>query len=80
MMVRGSFNLDDALLDPSRAFGTPEKVLSDPRLDRRAKESILERWREDCERLEATEKTAAIGGADNLQRVLKALNRLKSSA
>lgn len=80
-MVRGSFNLDDALLHPSRVFATPERVLSDPRLDRRAKESILERWREDCERLEATERESLIGGgSDNLQRVLRALDRVRSNA
>jgi hypothetical protein len=80
-MVRGSFNLDDALLDPGGMFGTPERVLSDPRLDRRAKESILERWREECERLAAAERETLIGsGSDNLQRVLKALNRLQRSA
>ena len=79
-MVRGSFNLDDALLDPGGVFGTPERVLSDPRLDRRAKESILERWREACERPESAEKATVTGGAGELQRVTKALDRLRSSA
>jgi hypothetical protein len=41
-----SFSIRDALCNPERVFGTPEQVISDPRLDRATKLTILGQWRQ----------------------------------
>jgi len=67
----------DALDDPQAVYGTPERVLSDPRLDRQGKRAILKAWERDARALARAEDEAMSGGEPNLlDRVLKALKRV----
>lgn len=67
----------EALDDPQAVYGTPERVLSDPRLDRQGKRAILKAWERDARALARAEDEAMSGGEPNLlDRVLKALRRV----
>ena len=76
-MVEESLNYENCLADPKRVFGTPERVVEDARLDRRAKLEILRRWEQDARELLVAEEEAMSGGEpDMLDRVLKAIGFL----
>lgn len=79
-MIFRKYSLDEALKDPKRIFGSPEKVLSDPRLDRRTKLDILEKWRHDAYELSTAEHEGMTGGEPAmLGRVLHAIDRLEAN-
>jgi hypothetical protein len=64
----------DAINDPAEVYGTPERVLADPRLDREGKRAILKAWERDARALIRAADEAMTGGeSDLLGRVLKAL-------
>jgi len=64
----------DAISDPAEVYGTPERVLADPRLDREGKRAILKAWERDARALiRAADEAMAGGEPDLLGRVLKAL-------
>lgn len=75
-----NYNIEQALVDPKRVFESPENVLSDPRLDRRAKLEILQRWRDDAVALSAAENEGMEGNAPSLlQRVQQAIEHLTNN-
>lgn len=79
MMSRSVLDYEKCLIDPKGVFGTPERVLKDTRLDRRAKLEILHRWEHDARELAVAEDEAMAGGEPNmLDRVLAAIARLSS--
>lgn len=79
MNVR-QYRISEALIDPKGAFGSPENVVCDPRLDRRAKLEILRKWRHDAQALAAAEYEGMEGGEPAmLRRVQRALDRLKEN-
>jgi hypothetical protein len=72
-----AFSLHKALMDPKSVFESPENVLADPRLDRRAKLEILKRWEHDARQLAVAEDEAMGGGEPSmLHRVLRAIDVL----
>ena len=69
-----------ALADPRAEFGVPERLLSDPRLDREGKRAILQSWKQDERELAVAEEEGMAGGETTmLHRVLKALDSLSGS-
>lgn len=73
-----AFDYDQALLDPSPIFGTPEAVLTHPALDDRQRREILERWKLDAVRLADSANENMAGGEEPmLQRVNDALLEAK---
>lgn len=75
-----SYSIEDALTDPKRVFGSPDNVVSDPRLDRPTKLNILNKWHEDARALARAEEEGMEGDAPPmLSRVQQAIDRLKSS-
>lgn len=69
-----------ALSNPKENFGTPERVLADPRLDREGKRAILKSWEQDARELAVAEEEGMTGGERSmLQRVSRALNSLSDS-
>ena len=79
MNVR-QYRINEALIDPEGVFGSPENVVSDPRLDRRAKLAILRRWCDDAQALAAAERQG-MGGGDPamLRRVQRAIDDLRKN-
>ncbi|MGF1612225.1 MAG: CBS domain-containing protein [Kiloniellales bacterium] len=65
-MTRDDFDIRRALQDPRAVFGTPERVLSHPRLDRDRKRAILERWEQDERELAVAEEEGMGGGERSL--------------
>jgi hypothetical protein len=77
MNVR-QYSINEALIDPKGAFGSPENVICDPRLDRRAKLEILRKWRHEAQALAAAEYEGMEGGEPAmLHRVERAIDHLK---
>lgn len=69
----------DALDDPESVYGTPERVLTDPRLDREGKRAILKAWERDARALARAADEAMSGGEENmLDRVLEALRAVSA--
>ncbi|MDX1486342.1 MAG: hypothetical protein R3229_17870 [Alphaproteobacteria bacterium] len=78
MNVR-NYTMHEALIDPKRVFGTPERVLSEPRLDRDTKLRILKRWRLDEEALSRAQYEGMEGDSEPLlRRVVEAIDRLSA--
>lgn len=76
MMVK-NYTMQDALIDPKRVFGTPERLLSEPRLERSTKLRILKRWRQDEEALLRAQYEGMEGDGNTLlRRVDEAIDRL----
>lgn len=76
-MTAEKFDIRTALANPKEAFGTPEQVLADPRLDREDKRAILRSWAQDAHELSVAEEEGMMGGEQSmLQRVLRALATL----
>lgn len=50
-----AFDIDAAVLDPTRFFERPQAVLEDARLDSAQKRRILESWALDAQRLSESE-------------------------
>jgi hypothetical protein len=76
-MSSKNYTIPEALVDPKRIFGTPELVLSEPRLDREAKLRILRNWEQDAEALLRAENEGMEGdGPALLQRVRRAIASL----
>ena len=74
-MTPDKLDIKRALRNPEEAFGTPEQVLADPRLDRDGKRAILNSWEQDARELAVAEEEGMTGGEqDMLQRVLRALD------
>lgn len=72
------YSIKDALTDPKRVFGSPDNVVSDPRLDRSTKLNILSKWREDARALSRAEYEGMTGDKSSmLSRVQQAIERLK---
>jgi hypothetical protein len=64
----------EALNDPESVYGSPERVLADPRLDREGKRAILKAWERDARALARAADEAMSGGEENmLDRVLDTL-------
>lgn len=71
------FSIREALIDPKGVFGAPDNVVSDPRLDRRAKLEILHKWRDDARSRAAAEREVKEGGEPRmLRKIQKAIDRL----
>ncbi len=69
-----------ALRNPEETFGTPECVLSDPRLDREGKRAILKSWEQDERELAVAKGEGMVREEQNmLQRVLRALHTVSGS-
>lgn len=74
------YSIEDALTDPKRVFGSPDRVVSDPRLDRPTKLKILSKWYEDARALSRAEEEGMTGDAPPmLSRVKRAIDRVQSS-
>ena len=72
------FSINDALADPGRVFGSPENIVSDPRLDRSSKIKILRRWQDRFRQANAAEATQ--DDANALQaRLQQAIDRLRQN-
>ena len=71
------YSIKQALGQPAQVFGSPENVVSDPRLDRQAKLQVLKKWLEDA-RADEKGKTDRMdsNGPSMLQRVEKSISRL----
>lgn len=70
-------DIDQALLDPTSVFRSPEDVLKVKDLTREQKIEILRRWEYDARELEVAADENMIGSnADLLDRVLKSLAEL----
>ena len=70
-------NLDQAMLDPSSVFDSPEEVAGHPELSRAQKIEILRRWEYDeSEIAVADEEGMPDGRPLMLHRILRALNEL----
>lgn len=79
-MSSRKYSINQALIDPKRVFGSPERVVSDPRLDRRTKLDILDKWRHDAHELSTAEHEGMTGGEPSmLRRVQQAIEHLKGS-
>jgi outer membrane lipoprotein SlyB len=74
-------DLERALLDPSAVFTGPEQVLERDDLPPEQKAAILQRWAYDARELEVAEDEGMYDGEpDLLDRVLRALDALKTSS
>ena len=74
-------DLERALLDPTAVFEMPEEVLKRDDLSSEQKTAILQRWAYDARELEVAEEEGMRDGEpDLLDRVLRALGELKTSA
>ena len=72
-----NYSIDKALVDPKSVFGSPDNVVSDPRLDRRAKLEILQRWRQEAYALSIAEYEGMEGEEPSmLSRVQRAIDRI----
>jgi len=80
MAVQRHLDFRRALADPRAEFGVPERLLSDPRLDREGKRAILRSWKHDERELAVAEEEGMAGGESSmLHRVVKALDSLSGS-
>lgn len=67
-------DIRQAMRSPKDTFGTPERVLADPRLDREGKRAILKSWEQDARKIPVAEEDGMVGGERTmLERVLRAL-------
>ena len=72
-----SYSINEALTDPKRVFGTPENLVSDPRLDRGAKLEVLRRWLHDASALSTASNEGMDGDEPSmLHRVQQTIDRL----
>lgn len=70
-------NIEEAILDPARAFACPDDVCDEPSLTLDQKVKILHRWEYDERELEVAEEENMAGGPQGiLDKVLMALHRL----
>ena len=80
-MRQDKIDKDELPSDPKAAFGTPERVLADPDLDRESKLAILKAWEHDEQELLVAEEEGMDGGEQSmLQRVSRALESLSETA
>jgi len=78
MTTSERFEYERALRDPGGVFGEPREVLAHRGLAAAEKRAILESWRQDAERLSASEGENMAGGEEAmLQRVCDALRELE---
>jgi hypothetical protein len=69
-----------ALLDPTSVYGSPQAVVDDARLTREQKIEVLRRWQYDADGLAVAEEEGMTGGEPSrLQQVLGALEALGAS-
>jgi hypothetical protein len=74
-------NAQEIITDPAAHYDAPAGVLSDTNLDSETKQKILESWRLDAVRLQASEGENMTGGEPNrLGEVDRALRELKTGA
>jgi hypothetical protein len=74
---RPAVALDQALLDPSSIFASPEELLARDDLPREEKIEILRRWAYDASEMRvAAEEGMPDGDSDLLQRILLAIGQL----
>lgn len=78
-----TLDIDAAMKNPGRTFGTPEAVEAAPGLTHEQKHAVLLQWKDQLQQLMvATEEnmpgpeTSSGANADCLQRIVDALNRL----
>lgn len=70
--------IDNAIADPTRFYGSPMDVLHDDELDTDQKRRILESWKKDAELLStAQDENMAGGERPQLQDVSLALSELE---
>jgi hypothetical protein len=68
---------EQALLDPTAVFATPDAVVRDRRLSHGQKIEVLRRWEYDADELEVAEEEGMAGGeASLLRQILTALHEL----
>ena len=76
-MAQKNLDFRKAMADPRAEFGRPERLLSDPRLDREGKRAILRSWEQDERELAVAEGEGMGGGEQSmLQRVVEALDAI----
>lgn len=74
-------DFEKATASPASVYDSPEQVLSDPRLDREGKRTILERWAQDARDLSVAENENMAGGEPSmLHRVLDALRSVSTGS
>ena len=72
-----AIDLEMALLDPERAFETPQEVLDHPGLSRETRREILKRWKYEEVELAVAEDEGMAGGDElKLPLVVEALDTL----
>ena len=72
------FDLEEAVVDPSRVFGDPDDILKAPGLSPKQKHAILERWHElERERPGTADVTTADGRPCILLRIARSLAALE---
>ena len=75
-------NLDQAMKNPSKTFGTPEVLEASTEFTDEQKRAILMNWKDQLAHLQATSNEGMTGpesnglGAEWMRRVVDALNRL----
>jgi hypothetical protein len=73
--------VQDIIADPEAHYDTPQAVLKDTKLDSEAKRKVLDSWRLDAMRLQASEGENMAGGEPNrLGEVDRALRDLTEGA
>ena len=73
--------VQDIIADPEAHYDTPQAVLKDTKLDSEAKRKVLDSWRLDAMRLQASEGENMTGGEPNrLGEVDRALRDLTEGA
>ncbi len=83
MRAMATFDIDRAMKNPARTFGTPEAVEHSADLDHAQKHAVLLQWKDQLQQfMVATEEnmpgpeTASGVNADCLRRIVDALTRL----
>lgn len=72
-------NIEQAMLDPTSVFSSPDDVLNEQSLTRKQKFKILHQWEYDARQLEVAEDENMAGGpSDLLDNILAALNELNA--
>jgi len=75
----GILDMDRALLDPGSVFASPEDLLAHKDLSEQQKVDLLQRWAYDASEVSvSTEEGMSGDNGELLQRILRALDQLKS--
>ncbi|MEX2643140.1 MAG: hypothetical protein WD270_06780 [Acetobacterales bacterium] len=78
-MTSHRLNMEEALRDPQRAYGSPWNVVSDPRIDRTTKIVLLTRWLEAARMPHPAQNGAADADEQLSEHIREAIRGLKQS-